>query len=58
MQHTTILGARWDVAHNIALKVQWDAVRGDPSSIFPYRREQPDWQGKMDVFSVTMDFVF
>lgn len=57
-QGTVILGARWDVARNIALKAQWDAVRGDPSSLFPYRREQSDWTGKLDVFSMTMDFVF
>jgi len=58
VQETTILGARWDVARNIALKAQWDAIRGDASSIFPYRREQSDWRGKLDVFSLTMDFVF
>lgn len=58
VQATTIVGARWDVARNIALKAQWDGIRGDPSSIFPYRREQPGWSGKLDVFSLTMDFVF
>lgn len=57
-QGTTMLGARWDVARNIALKAQWDAIRGDATSIFPYRREQSEWQGKLDVFSLTMDFVF
>lgn len=57
-QKTSILGARWDVARNIALKVQWDAIRGEPTSIFPYRRESAAWSGKMDVFSLTMDFVF
>ncbi len=57
-QGTTIVGARWDVARNVALKVQWDAIRGDSASIFPFRREQPDWDGQVDVFSLTMDFVF
>ena len=57
-QGTAILGARWDVMPNLALKAQWDAIRGDPSSIFPYRREQADWDGRLDVFSLTMDFVF
>lgn len=57
-QDTSILGMRWDVARNIALKAQWDGIRGEPASIFPYRRERADWSGKMDVFSVTMDFVF
>lgn len=57
-QKTGIVGARWDVERNIALKVQWDAIRGEPASIFPYRRETAAWDGKMDVFSVTLDFVF
>lgn len=57
-QTTTMLGARWDVARNIALKAQWDGIHGDPRSIFPYRGEQPGWNGKMSVFSLTMDFVF
>lgn len=57
-QNTGILGARWDVARNIALKAQWDAIRGEPGSTFPYRAETSKWSGKMDVFSLTMDFVF
>jgi len=58
-QNTTILGARWDVARNVALKAQWDGIRGEPQSIFPFRGENRNtWSGKMDVFSLTMDFVF
>lgn len=57
-QSTIIGGVRWDVARNIALKAQWDGIRGDASSIFPYRHEMAGWGGKMDVFSLTMDFVF
>lgn len=57
-QGTVMVGARWDVARNIALKAQWDGIRGDASSVFPYRRETARWSGKMDVFSLTMDFVF
>jgi hypothetical protein len=57
-QYTTIVGARWDVARNIALKAQWDGIRGKPSSIFPFRLETEAWDGKMDVFTVTMDFIF
>lgn len=57
-QGTAIIGARWDVMPSLALKAQWDAIRGDRSSIFPYRREQADWDGRLDVFSLTMDFVF
>lgn len=57
-QKTTLLGVRWDVLRNVALKLQWDAIRGEPESIFPFRRETPAWSGKMNVFSTTLDFVF
>lgn len=59
-QKTSIVGARWDFARNMALKAQWDAVRGDASSIFPYRNEPATgrWSGKMDIYSVTFDFIF
>lgn len=58
-QHTTFIGARWDVAPNVALKAQWDGIRGTSSSIFPYRDERRQgWDGKMDVLSLTLDFVF
>ena len=57
-QKTSIVGARWDLLRNIALKAQWDGIRGEPTSIFPYRQETAGWSGKMDVFSLTMDFVF
>lgn len=58
-QNTGIVGARWDIARNIAVKAQWDAIRGEPASVFPFRAEnKANWSGKMDVFSLTMDFVF
>ena len=59
-QKTGIIGMRWNVARNMALKAQWDAIRGDAASIFPYRHEPASgrWSGKMDVYSVTFDFIF
>jgi hypothetical protein len=58
-QKTTFAGLRWDFARNIDLKAQWDGIRGDASSIFPYRQDNRAlWNGRMDVFSLTMDFVF
>jgi hypothetical protein len=58
-QHTVTLGARWDVAHDIALKAQIDEIRGRPESVFPYRNEvNGKWSGDMRVFSLTMDFLF
>jgi hypothetical protein len=57
-QKTWMLGARWDFARNLALKVQMDSVRGTPASIFPFRRENTAWSGNMNIFSATLDFVF
>ena len=58
-QKTTFAGLRWDVARNVALKAQWDAIRGESTSIFPYRKDnRAAWDGSMDVFSLALDFVF
>ncbi|MBS1142378.1 MAG: hypothetical protein H6R13_3831 [Proteobacteria bacterium] len=59
-QKTSIVGMRWDAARNIALKAQWDGVHGDPTSIFPYRNDPVNgrWSGKMDIYSLTLDFIF
>lgn len=57
-QHTTFAGVRWDFAANVALKAQWDRIRGEADSVFPYRWEKAGWNGKLDVFSLTLDFVF
>lgn len=58
-QKTIFAGLRWDVAQNVALKAQWDGIRGEASSIFPYRREnRAAWDGRMEVFSLALDFIF
>jgi hypothetical protein len=57
-QNTTFAGVRWDALRNVAFKAQWDHIQGEAASIFPYRWETPAWNGKMDVFSVNMDFIF
>lgn len=57
-QHTYTLGGRWDVQKNLALKAQVDWLRGKPSSIFLLKNTQPDWDGRMTVFSLALDFVF
>lgn len=59
-QRTTTLGVRWDVAGNTALKLQWDGVRAAPSSLFPFREDPASgrWSGRMNVYSVTLDYVF
>jgi len=57
-QHTWSAGLRWDVLPNADIKLQFDAIRGSPDSIFPYRGEQPGWSGRTNVLSVAFDFVF
>lgn len=58
-QNTRFLGVRWDAMPKLAVKVQWDGIRGDASSLFPYRMDdRARWDGRMDVFSLTMDFLF
>lgn len=58
-QKTSFIGVRWDALHNVAIKAQWDAIRGDKTSYFPYRKDdRAHWDGKTDVFSLTVDFVF
>lgn len=58
-QDTVFAGVRWDFARNVALKAQWDGVRGSAASLFPYRRDdRANWDGRMSVFSMSLDFVF
>lgn len=57
-QHTTTVGLRFDLVTGLALKAQWDAVRGQPSSIFPYRGERAGWDGRTNVMSIALDAVF
>lgn len=57
-QTTTTLGVRWDVHSQVALKAQLDRVRGKPDSRFPYARSSENWNGKTDVFSLNLDYVF
>lgn len=55
---TYSLGARWDIYTNIALKLQWDAVRASADTRFSVLNSDAEWNGKTDVLSVTLDFVF
>jgi hypothetical protein len=40
------------------LKLQWDAIQGNPSSVYNYRWEQSDWNGRMQVVNMAFDFAF
>ncbi len=57
-QHTYTVGLRWDFRQDMALKFQVDAIRGKPDSVATVRRETPRWDGKTNVFTITLDFVF
>lgn len=57
-QHTYTLGSRWDFYRNMALKAQIDFIRGKPDSVFLYSSTTPDFNGKVNVFSLALDFVF
>lgn len=57
-QGTISLGARWDFAENLDLKFQLDLIRGRATSIFPFREETADWNGRTRVISVVLDFIF
>lgn len=55
---THTLGVRWDYRNDVALKLQWDAVRAGRGTSFSFPNANPAWNGKTDVLSVTVDFVF
>lgn len=57
-QHTFTLGVRWDFYPGMDLKLQWDAIQGNPTSVYNYRCEQPDWNGRMQVLNMAFDFAF
>lgn len=57
-QHTYTLGSRWDFRRNMALKAQIDFIRGKPESVFLYPITTSAFDGKMNVFSLALDFVF
>lgn len=57
-QRTFFAGVRWDVQPNVALKIQWDRLRGESGSVMFQQRESQAWNGRTNVLSLTLDFVF
>lgn len=57
-QHTYSLGLRWDFRRDMAFKFQVDAIRGEPDSVYTFRRETSRWNGKTNVVTFALDFVF
>ncbi|UAW97392.1 porin [Halopseudomonas nanhaiensis] len=56
-QQTLSLGARYDVARNVALKSQVDFINVDQVGL-TWRHVDPDWDKDTTVFSLALDFVF
>lgn len=57
-QKTYTFGTRWDFRKDMALKAQLDVIRGTPESIFLYPTWSSQFDGKLKVFSLALDFVF
>lgn len=59
-QRSLSLGARWDFARNMALKVQYDHIDIDSGSQGVLINHQPEFEsgGTVNLFSLTLDFVF
>lgn len=57
-QHTFFAGLRWDIRPDVAVKIQWDALRGKPESTAFVQSETPAWNGRTNVLSLSLDFVF
>jgi hypothetical protein len=55
---TLTIGTRWDIYSNTALKFQWDVIRTSANTEFSLRNVDSAWNGKTDVLSVTLDFIF
>jgi hypothetical protein len=55
---TYSIGARWDFQTLMALKVQWDSAHAQPGKDFSFRNSEPESNGKSNVLTVTLDFVF
>jgi len=56
-QHTTSLGARWDLTAQLALKTQWDYIQTDANGGELWGTFTPG-AGNANVISVVLDFVF
>jgi hypothetical protein len=55
---TLTIGSRFDLTNNVAFKFQWDVVRASSDTWLSVRNRDVQWNGKTDVLSFTLDFVF
>lgn len=57
-QRSLSLGARYDFARNVDLKLQVDRVHVLHDATFLWRNPRTDWDGRATVVSIALDFVF
>jgi len=57
-QHTTSLGARWDLTPQLALKTQWDYTHTDAIGALHWWGATTPEAANVSVVSVALDFVF
>jgi hypothetical protein len=57
-QHTTSLGARWDLSSQVALKTQWDHTQTSAIGALHWWGATTPAAGTVNVVSVAVDFVF
>lgn len=57
-QTNLALGARFDLADQLAVKLQYNYVRNTENPTYLWRNETSDWDGKNQLLSLVMDFTF
>jgi hypothetical protein len=57
-QKTAIIGVRWDVVRNVAVKAQYDRVRAGDGTAGRFTNAQAGFDGKANVLSLAVDVVF
>lgn len=57
-QNTKSLGVRWDFHRSLALKAQWDIVDTHGTRGVSFNQVEPDFDGKVNVIALALDFVF
>lgn len=55
---TFSLGGRWDFSTQAAIKFQWDRIRAQEGKELSYRNGSSESDGRTNVLSVSLDFVF
>ncbi len=59
-QQSISLGLRWDLTTRAAMKAQWDHIKVNKHGVglWSYAGNMTDYEGELDTFTITLDFVF